>query len=276
MPKAPLSNVELLRSATVEGIYDGQVVMLHDGVYEGAPFSPGGASRPTVRLLEPLTASGDLDGMPGGEVVAVFAENSGGSGEHMYLAAFRPEGERLTNTATAPLGDRTRLRRLHIDTGMIVVDVVQAGPGEPVCCGTQLARKTYRLATGKLEPVTTQVVGRLSLAAVSRVQWTLAEMNGKPIAKGNGAPTFTIQGYTASGFAGCNRFSGAVNEPGPGKIALGDLAATAMACDDAQMAVEDEYLRSLRQVASYNFLAGQLALRWDGAGGGGLLLFSRD
>jgi heat shock protein HslJ len=49
-----------------------------------------------------------------------------------------------------------------------------------------------------------------------------------------------------------------------------------MACEDAQMAVEDEYLRSLRQVTSYTFLAGRLALSWDGAGGGGLLLFSRD
>jgi heat shock protein HslJ len=275
-PKAPPTTAELLRTARINGIYEGQVVTLREGLYEGAPFVPGAASRPTVRLLESLTARGDLDGVAGEEIVALVAENSGGSGEQIYLAAFRSQGGALTNIATALLGDRIRLRGLDIDAGTVVLDVVQPGPGEPACCGTQMARKTYRLAAGQIEPVATQVVGRLSLAAVSRLEWTLEEMNGKPIPEGSRAPTFLVQGDAAAGFAGCNRFSGAIEETAPGKVSLGDLAATMMACEDPQMAIEDEYLRSLRQVGSYTFLAGRLALVWEEAGGGGLLLFRRD
>jgi heat shock protein HslJ len=272
---APPSTAQLLRSATVNGIYESGGVTLRDGVYEGPPFAPGGASRPTVRLLEPLTTSGELDGGSGDEIVALLAENSGGSGEQIYLAVFRPQGSSLANVATALLGDRIKLRRLDVDAGTIVLDVVQAAPGEPMCCGTQLARKTYRLESGRLTQVRSQVVGRLSLAAISRVEWVLQEMNGKPIVDGSRAPTFAIQGDTASGFAGCNRFSGAIKETAPGTISLGDLAATVMACEDAQTSIEDEYLRSLRRVSSYTFLAGRLALSWEGGGEQGLLLFGR-
>lgn len=273
--KAPPSTSELLRSASVTGIYESGPVKLRGGVYEGEPFVAGGASRPTVRLLEPLTATGDLDGAPGAEVVAVLAENSGGSGEAIYLAAFRAQGGSLVNVATAMLGDRIKLRRLHVDAGAVVADVVQPAPGEPVCCGTQLARKTYRLQAGTLVQASSQAVGRLSLAAIARVEWVLEEMNGKPLAPGSRPPTFTIQGDTASGFGGCNRYSGPVAESGPGTISLGDAAATMMACEEPQMSIEDEYLRSLRSVSSYTFLAGRLALSSQAGGASGLLLFHR-
>lgn len=273
--KAPRSTSELLRSASVTGIYDSGAVKLRDGVYEGEPFVAGGASRPTVRLLEPLTVTGDLDGAPGAEVVAVLAENSGGSGEAIYLAAFRAQSGALVNVATALLGDRIKLRRLHVDAGAVVADVVQPAPGEPACCGTQLARKTYRLQAGELVQASSQAVGRLSLAAIARVEWVLEEMNGKPLAQGSQPPTFLIQGDTASGFGGCNRYSGPVAESGPGTISLGDTAATMMACEEPQMSIEDEYLRSLRSVSSYTFLAGRLALSWQAGTEGGVLLFRR-
>ena len=273
--KAPASTAELLRSATIDGIYADKAVTLIDGVYEGASHAEGGASRPTVRLLEMLTASGELDGAPGGEVVALLAESSGGSGERIYLAVFQSQNAVLVNMATALLGDRVKLRRLDIDAGTIVLDVIQAAPGEPMCCGTQLARKTYRLESGRLKLVASQAVGRLSLAAIARLEWVLDELNGKAPAQGSQPPTFTIQGDTASGFAGCNRFSGPINETAPGKVSLGDLAATMMACEGTQMSIEDEYLRSLRRVTSYTFLAGRLALTWEGGGERGLLLFRR-
>lgn len=272
---APPSTAELLRSATVNGIYDGHAVTLHEGLYEGEPYAAGGASRPSVRLLETLTASGELDGAPGEEVAALLTETSGGSGARIYLAVFRLQDGTLANLATVLLGDRVKLRRLDIDTGTVVVDVVQTAPGEPQCCGTQLARKTYRLEGGRLKQTASQVVGRLSLAAIARVEWDLDEMNGKPLAASTQPPTFTIQGETASGFAGCNRFSGPVHETAPGKISLGDLAATMMACDGPQMSIEDEFLRSLRLAKSYTFLAGRLALSWEGGGEHGLLLFRR-
>jgi heat shock protein HslJ len=181
----------------------------------------------------------------------------------------------LVNVATTEVGDRVKLRRLSVESGTVVLDVVQTGPGEPMCCGTQLARKTYRLKDGRLQRIASQVVGRLSLAAISRQEWALDEMNGKRLSQGTEPPTFSVNGDVASGFGGCNRYSGPITENAPGKASLGDLAATMMACDDAQMAIEDEYLRSLRQVSAFTFLAGRLALSWEGAGQRGLLLFRR-
>lgn len=264
-----------MRAATIEGIYEGRVVTLRDGAYEGDPYVAGGAARPVVRLLEPMTASGELDGAPGEEVVALLAETSGGSGERIYLAVFQLRDSKLVNVATTDVGDRVKLRRLSVEGGTAVLDVVQMAPGEATCCGTQLARKTYRLESGRLQRIASQVVGRLSLAAISRQEWVLDEMNGKPLPPGAPPPTFAVNGDVASGFGGCNRYSGAVKESGPGKLSLGDLAATMMACDDVQMPVEDEFLRSLRQVSAYTFLAGRLALSWEGGGERGLLLLRR-
>lgn len=248
---------------------------LRDGAYEGKPYVEGGAGHPAVRLIEPMTASGELDGAPGDEVVALFAQTSGGSGEQIYLAVFQLRDAELVNVATADVGDRVKLRRLSVEGGTAVLDVVQTGPGEAMCCGTQLARKTYRLESGRLQRVASQVVGRLSLAAISRLEWVLDEMNGKPLPLGAQPPTFAVNGDVASGFGGCNRYSGPIKESAPGKVSLGDLAATMMACGDAQMLLEDEYLRSLRQVSAYTFLAGRLALSWEGGGERGLLLLRR-
>lgn len=273
--KGPPSTGDLLRSATIEGIYEGRAVTLHEGVYQGSPPTAGGASRPSVRLLETMIGRGDLDGAPGEEIVALLAESSGGSGERIYLSAFRRQEASIANVATTLVGDRVKLRRLSVDGGAVVLDVVQTAPGEPLCCGTQLARTTYRLRGERFEKVASQIVGRLSLAAISRLEWVLEEMNGKPLPPGTQPPTFSIQGDTASGFGGCNRFSGPVKEPAPGKIALGDLASTMMACADEQMRIEDEYLRSLRRVTSYTFLAGRLALSWEGGGERGMLLLRR-
>jgi heat shock protein HslJ len=273
--KAPASTAALLRAATIEGIFEGRPVTLRDGAYEGKPYVEGGAGHPAVRLIEPMTASGELDGAPGDEVVALFAQTSGGSGEQIYLAVFQLRDAELVNVATADVGDRVKLRRLSVEGGTAVLDVVQTGPGEAMCCGTQLARKTYRLESGRLQRVASQVVGRLSLAAISRLEWVLDEMNGKPLPLGAQPPTFAVNGDVASGFGGCNRYSGPIKESAPGKVSLGDLAATMMACGDAQMLLEDEYLRSLRQVSAYTFLAGRLALSWEGGGERGLLLLRR-
>jgi heat shock protein HslJ len=263
--KAPPSVSELLRGATVRGIYDGQAVTLRGGVYDGAAHAAGGAAR----------ATGELGGRPGEDVVALLAETSGGSGERIYLAVFEREDDTLTNLGTTEVGDRVKLRRLSTEGDSIVLDVVQAGPKEPMCCDTQLARKTYKLESGQLRQVASQTVGRLSLATISRLDWVLEEMNGRRVVQGSQPATFTVQGDTASGFSGCNPFSGAIKETSPGKISLGDLAATMIDCADAQMLLEDQYLGALRRVDSYTFLDGRLALSWERSGERGLLVFRR-
>ncbi len=53
VPDAP---AEALLNARITGIYAAPIT-LEDGQYQGAPFVPGGASRPTVTLLRELTAA---------------------------------------------------------------------------------------------------------------------------------------------------------------------------------------------------------------------------
>jgi hypothetical protein len=75
--------VAQLQNATYSGIYD-EPVTLVDGQYEGEPFTPDSASRPVVSYLG--EAFGDLDG-DGVEDAAVFlVENSGGTGDFVYVA----------------------------------------------------------------------------------------------------------------------------------------------------------------------------------------------
>jgi hypothetical protein len=129
--------------ATVVGIYDDDVTLV-DGIYQGPPVLEGAASRPTLRLSEPTIVFGDVDGVPGEEAVATLSANAGGSGEFAYVAVFRNDGDRARTIGVAELGDRVRVERLWLDNGFIRLDLVQPGPGEPACCGTERVRRTYR------------------------------------------------------------------------------------------------------------------------------------
>jgi len=82
-PSAP--SWDHLGNTSYEGIYDA-AVQLADGRYEGEPFAPGGASRPTVTLVRELRLVADLSDDPGQEAVVLLSETSGGSGSRLYVA----------------------------------------------------------------------------------------------------------------------------------------------------------------------------------------------
>ena len=92
------SNTEI-RNLEYNGIYEHAIVLV-DGLYEGPPFVPGGASRPRVKLLEGLTVTGDLDSDGNPEAVVLLGENSGGSGENIYLALVARRGNVVKNLDT--------------------------------------------------------------------------------------------------------------------------------------------------------------------------------
>ena len=272
---AAAPTLEQIKDAKVRGIYDSKVIDLENGVYDGAPFVSGGASRPRVELMVRLTAAGDLDGASGEDRVVFLVESSGAAGANIFLGVFRMQGGQVENTGTVLVGNRVQLRRLDIDKSTIVLDVLEAGQVDPMCCPTRLARKFYQMVQGGLKQIASEVTGTLSLAAIADVEWTLEEWNGQPLAPGSQTPTFTVAGGTAGGFGGCNRYSGAVKESAPGKISLGELASTQMACADARMSLEGGFLEDLKSVTTYAFLEGRLALRWQDGGRNGLLLFRR-
>lgn len=126
---------DALRNATYAGIYD-QPIPLTDGKYEGEPFVEGGASRPTVVFADLFATFGDLNGDGIEDAAVILAENSGGSGVFIYLAAVVDRDGAPVNAATHLLGDRVEIKSMTIDNRQIVVNMLTQGPDDPFCCPT--------------------------------------------------------------------------------------------------------------------------------------------
>ena len=142
-------NYELIRNAEYQGIYD-YPVQLTDGRYEGEPFVPGSASRPTVRLWKEPVAFGDLDGDNLDDAVAILLEDSGGSGTFRYLVAISFEDNTAKNVATTSVGDRIKIHSITIQDNLITISATIHGPNDAMCCPTLDTTLTYRLQDGQL------------------------------------------------------------------------------------------------------------------------------
>ncbi len=162
MPPATAGlSIEELGNATYQGIYE-EPVTLTDGTYEGKPFVEGGASQPTVTLIPEPVGYGDLNGDGQAEAAVLLAENSGGSGTFVYLAAVAaqdgtPQNMATQNVATTLLGDRVQVKSLTIEDGQIVVKEVTHGPDDPMCCPSQEVVKTFELQGDQLVETSTQM-----------------------------------------------------------------------------------------------------------------------
>jgi heat shock protein HslJ len=270
----PTPTLEQLKGATVSGVFE-EAVTLTGGKYDGPPFAPGAASHPTLMLWDTAVVFGDVDGAPGTEAIAMLSSNSGGSGEFVYVAAFGVRDGKLVNLATAEVGDRTKLQNLWLQGGKVIMDVVEAGPKDPACCPTQLARKTYVLEGGALKQSKSEVLGTLTIGALAANEWQLVSIDGQPVPADAKPPVIHFERDSVRGFAGCNRFSAPIKETAPGQIDIGLAAANRMACPGPEMDLEQKFLATLDKVSGYTFLAGRLALTWTGKDGGGILLFSK-
>jgi heat shock protein HslJ/predicted small lipoprotein YifL len=271
-PSAP--TLADLRGATVSGVFD-HAVTLTNGKYDGPPAEPGAASHPTAMLWEPAVVFGDMDGSAGNEAVAMLSSNSGGSGEFVYIAVFGVRDGKLANLGTAEVGDRVKLQSLWLQSGQAIMDVVEAGPKDPACCPTQLARKTYAFEGGALKQTKSEVLGTLTMGTLAANEWQLVSIDGQPLPAGVKPPVIHFERESVRGFAGCNRFTAPIKETAPGEIDIGPVAATKMACPPAEMELEQRFLAALDKVGRYTFLAGQLALSWTDKDGSGTLLFSK-
>jgi heat shock protein HslJ len=266
--------LEQLKGATVSGVFE-QAVTLTDGKYDGPPVEPGAASHPTLMLWEPAVVFGDVDGAPGSEAVAMLSSNSGGSGELVYVAVFGVRDGALKNLGTAQVGDRTKLQNLWLQGGKVAMDVVEAGPKDPACCPTQLARKTYAFEGGALKLSKSDVLGTLTMGTLAANEWQLVAIDGQPVPADAKPPVIHFERDSIRGFAGCNRFSAPIKETAPGEIDIGLAAATRMACPGPEMDLEQKFLAQLDKVTGYTFLAGRLALTWTGKEGSGVMLFTK-
>jgi heat shock protein HslJ len=258
---SPASVTEaLVADATISGLF-ATPARFEAGSHEGAPFTPGGAARPLAVMMAPLVRLGELDAVPGTDAAVVIASNEGGSGERIKLAIVAMRSGAATGVGTATVGDRTKVRDVRVAAPDITLDVVEIGPGEPACCGTQLATKTYRLEGSTLKEQSSQVTGKLSLTGtVARHTWTAVAMDGAPIATGVTAPTLTFADDSISGTSACNEYIGPIAEPEPGTVRIGPIAGTRRACDGPAGDVEAKFLKILGAGNRYTFLAGRLVI----------------
>ncbi len=141
-PEVATLTPDSLRAATYRGILDDPVT-LEDGRYDGPPVAPGSASRPVVRLVPGMTATGDLAGDEVDEAAVVLAHNAGGSGVFMHLAVVEATGRGPDNIATVLLGDRVKVTSVAIEDGRIRAQLVEHAPDDPMCCPTRQVERAW-------------------------------------------------------------------------------------------------------------------------------------
>ena len=249
-----------LENATYTGIEDGAVT-LSNGHWEGPPWEEGAASIPQVDLAGDMHFTGDLDGDGKHETAAILWQNSGGTGNYVYIAVMNRENGDVSNLATVLVGDRVRIRGGEITDGKITLRVLQAGKGDGMCCPTMLATRNWSLNNGQLIEEDIQETGTLSLSMMEGSKWVLTHMDrNKPVPEG-AEVTLDFNGERISGKSACNRYSAGIEQ---GKVAdeikIGQSMSTMMACPDELMNIEREFLALLSRVTGFSFYAGRLTL----------------
>ncbi|MFN2278698.1 MAG: META domain-containing protein, partial [Candidatus Promineifilaceae bacterium] len=155
----------------------GGTALLVDGEYSEAP-APGSATETTVWLTDHI-AHGELNGQPVAAVVLI--SDPGGSGTFYSLHVVGLEAGEPVELAATPLGDRVIIDSLAISGDQITLEMVTAGPDDPLCCPTQQVVQVYELGGGELLKTADEVVGSAAESAagglVNRI-WGWQERQG--------------------------------------------------------------------------------------------------
>lgn len=126
----------------------GGLLKLTDNHYEDSDL--------TSAELDPLRASGDLDGDGTKELVVLLNTGTGGSGLFRDLYVLRRQAGGLAVSAPGFLGDRVDVQALRIERDELVVDLVVQGENDPLCCPTRPVTYRFRLANNELVEITGQ------------------------------------------------------------------------------------------------------------------------
>ena len=124
----------------------------------------------------------------------------------------------------------------YVPGNRYVIDVIETERPEPV--PQDLSRYLYKL--DKVISVTPMISGS------EGIYYKVIRMNGKEVVNADLVFSFDSTFQKISGKSGCNNFTASVKmNRKKSKICVKSGAATKMACPDMQMAVEDEFLKSI-------------------------------
>jgi heat shock protein HslJ len=263
-----------LATATYTGIEGQGPVTLVDGRWEGEPFVEGGASVPAIWLTDGFYLAGSLDDDAAEEAVAHLTFSSGGTGNFGYLAVMGREGDAIVQRGLAEMGDRVQIRDARIEDGRVVLDVLQVGPEDGMCCPTRLATRTFAMRGGELVETPIEVVGTASLATLEGREWVLRKLSSTEAAPAEPEITLTIDGDRVSGSSGCNSYNGTMGEGDTAtSLTVGPLAATRMACSPEVMNLEQRFTAALQGAQSWGFQLGDLVVHYQQGDSFGSLFF---
>jgi heat shock protein HslJ/LysM repeat protein len=247
-----LANAEYKSEFTQSG-----TAQLVDGEFS-EPAAPGSATMTKVMLLPEYTAYGQLNGQDAAAVVLV--SDPGGSGTFYDLHAVVAEDEQPVDVASTSLGDRIQINSLAIENGLIVIDMVQAGPEDPMCCPSQQVVKTYELEGDQLVETSSEIAGAEGgMATLEGTSWILTTLNGsEPLPETSITASFEQDGVL-SGSDGCNRYNAAYQIAGD-QLTITPGAGTMMACPEPIMKQATDYIAALASATAYQMQADTLAL----------------
>jgi heat shock protein HslJ len=274
----PAPTLHELRNTTYKGVEEaGGAFTLVNGKWEGKPYEPGGSSRPSVTFVGDLRLVGDLDWNGSEEAAILLAANAGGTGEMSYLAVVgRPAGK-ITNLATALIGDRVQVRGAQIDGHRIVLEVVQVGQGDAAYCPGDLVTRSWELRSDGLNEGAPVKTGRLSTDTLAGSEWVLRSWASDEPAPSGPQVTLKFEDGRLTGSSGCNNYFAQVKAgDAPGDLKVGPAGTTRKMCAEADMSVETRFLRQLAGVTHMRFVVGQLMLSYTAKDKSiGVMLFDR-
>jgi len=142
-PTAAPDHVARIRNAEYQlGLPESlRVVQLTDGKFEEG--TPAGADFTSV-IVTDFVARGDLNSDGVDEVVAMVAENYGGTGVFVFLAVFADVNGELVFQTSSLVDDRPAINALSIENAEIFLDAVTHGFEDPFCCPTLKTSRHFR------------------------------------------------------------------------------------------------------------------------------------
>ena len=270
----PAPSIEELAGATFTGIEDAGPVTLRSGKWEGEPFEEGSASIPTVWLTEDFYLTGDVDADGVGEAVAHLTYSTSGSGNFGFLAIMSRDDGKIVQRAVGALGDRVQIRDARVEGANVVLDVLQPGPRDGMCCPTELATRTFAVRNGQLVETATDVTGSASLASLEGTEWVLRKPAWDEHAPSEPELTLLIDSGRVSGSSGCNSYSGSVELGETATaFAIGPLLSTRKACPPEIMNLEQRYTAALQRAGNWGFRFRRLVISYGEGEDFGSLVF---